>query len=128
LPQGVSGRSFRGAVVSSEVVVGVFWDVISIGDHSIELRPLGRRALVLHRDEVEAVEFERQWAPPFWVKTVIRFRFDDGAYAPKVVVAIRTQAIRAALTASGWPVTQVQVGSTEPRIVRPSREPRGQDS
>jgi hypothetical protein len=128
VPQGVSRRSFRGGVVSSEGVVGVFWDVICIGDHSIELRPLGRRDLVLHRDEVEAVEFERQWAPPFWVKTVIRFRFDDGAYAPKVVVAIQTRAVRAALTEFGWPVTRVQFGSSEPRTVRPPREPRGQGS
>jgi hypothetical protein len=124
LPQGVSRRSFRGAVVSGEPIVGVFFDGVVIGEDVIELRPIGRRGLVLHRGEVAAVEFERQWAPPFWVKTVIRFRFDDGAYAPKVVVATRTRAVRAALIEAGWPVAQVQFGSTEPRTVRP---PRGSD-
>jgi hypothetical protein len=121
LPQDMSRRSFRGAVVSSELIHGVLFDRVVIDDEGIELRPIGRRRLVLHRAEVEAVEFERQWAPPFWVKTVIRFRFDDGAYAPKSVVPNRTRAVRTALIEAGWPVAQVQFGSTEPRTVRPPR-------
>jgi hypothetical protein len=123
LPQGLSRRSFRGAVVSSELIVGVFFDRVVIDDDVIELRPIGRRRLVLHRREVAAVEFERQWAPPFWVKTVIRFRFVDGVYAPKVVVATRARAVRVALIEAGWPVAQVPFGSTEPRTIRP----RGSD-
>jgi hypothetical protein len=121
LPQGMSRRSFRGAVVSSELIHGALFDRAVIDDEVIGLRPIGRRRLVLHRAEVEAVEFERQWAPPFWVKTVIRFRFDDGAYAPKSVVPNRTLAVRTALIEAGWPVAQVQFGSTEPRTVRPQR-------
>jgi hypothetical protein len=75
---------------------------------------------VLDRAEVEAVEFVRQWAPPFWVKTVIRFRFDDGAYAPKVVVPNRTR--RAGRVARGrLAVAEAQFASTEPRTVRPRR-------
>jgi hypothetical protein len=121
LPQDVSRRSFRGAVVSSELIHGVFFDRVVIDHAVIELRPIGRRGLTLHRAEVEAVELERQWAPPFWVKTVIRFRFDDGAYAPKAVMPNRARAVRAALIEAGWPVTQVQFGSSEPRTVRPRR-------
>jgi hypothetical protein len=121
VPQDISRRSFRGAVVSSELIHGVFVDRVVIDDEVIELHPLGRRGLVLDRAEVEAVEFERQWAPPFWVKTVIRFRFDDGAYAPKIVVPNRTRAVRAALLEAGWPVAEAQFGSTEPRTVRPRR-------
>lgn len=110
--------------MSSEAIVGAFFDVVTVGDDVIELRPWGRRGLVLHLGEVEAVEFERQWAPPGFVRTVIRFRFDDGAYAPKVFVPIRTRAIRAALVKAGWSVAQVRFASTEPRTVRP---PRGMD-
>jgi hypothetical protein len=120
LRQGVSRRSFRGSVASSELLVGVFWDRVVIGEDVIELRPIGRRGFVLQRSEVEAVEFERQWMPPFGVKTVVRFRFDDGAYAPKIFTG-RTRAVRAALTEAGWPVRQVQFGSTEPRTVRAPR-------
>jgi hypothetical protein len=119
--QDVLRRSFRGAVVSSELIRGVFVDRVVIDGEVIELLPLGRRSRVLDRAEVEAVEFERQWAPPVWVKTVIRFRFDDGAYAPKFVVPNRTRAVRAALLEAGWPITQAQFGSTKPRTVRPRR-------
>lgn len=104
---------FLGAVVSSELVVGVFFDSLLISEDKLELRPLGRRDLSLDRAEVEAVEFERQWALPFWFKTVIRFRGTDGTYAPKVMVAFRTAAVREALLAAGWRVRQVQFGSTE---------------
>jgi hypothetical protein len=91
-----------------------------IWEDVIELRPIWRRVLVVHRSEVDAVEFERQWVPPFWIRTVIRFRFDDGSYARKIFIG-RTRAVRKALLEADWPVRQVQFGSTEPRAVR---EPR----
>lgn len=111
-------RWFLASVVSSELVVGIFFDRFGVGANLLQLRPLGRRGFDLPRWAVDVLEFERQWLPPFWWKTVVRIRLTEGDYAPKVAIPLRSRPLRRALVEKGWRVRSVQVGSTEPRRER----------
>ena len=101
------------AVVSSEAIVGVFWDVPGIEQEKVILQPLWRRHVVIERPELALVEFERQWLPPFWMKTIVRFRLDDGSHVPKVVVPLWSRYLRSSFEALGWPVERRQLGAAD---------------
>jgi hypothetical protein len=113
-------RAF-GSVVSSEVIVGVVTGRLIATRQVLRLVPLLRREIRLPRGEIAGIEFERQWAPPFWVKTVVHFRLIDGRYVPKVYIG-RTRKVRAGLIELGWPVERVQFGAIGDRPRRPLRE------
>ena len=86
-----------GSVVSSEVIAGVVTGRLIATRETLRLAPLLRREIRLSGGEIAGIEFERQWAPPFWVKTVVHFRLIDGRYVPKVYIG-RTRKVRAGLT------------------------------
>lgn len=109
------GRRFWGSVVASEAVVGVFSDYAMVYPEEIALRPLARRAVVARRDEIAAIEVERQWMPPFWLRSVFWFRRHDDTYLPKVFIPWRPTSVEGALRDAGWPVEAVQVGERQRR-------------
>lgn len=109
------GRRFFGSVVASEAVVGVFSDYAVVHPEEIALRPLARRAVVARRDEIAAVEVERQWMPPFWFRSVFWFRRRDDTYLPKVFIPWRPTSVGSALRDAGWPVEAVRVGERQRR-------------
>jgi hypothetical protein len=113
-------RAF-GAVVNSELIVGVVTGRLIATRQLLRLVPLLRREIRLPRSEIAGIEFERQWLPPFSFKTVVHFRFTDGRYAPKVYIG-RTRKVRAGLTELGWPVEHVQFGAIGDRPRRPLSE------
>jgi hypothetical protein len=87
---------------------------------TLRLVPLLRREVLLRRSEIAAIEFERQWAPPFWIKTVVHFRLVDGMYAPKVFIG-PTRRVREGLEMLGWPIERVQFGAVSERRRHPLR-------
>ena len=113
------------AVTSSELVTGIFFDTVTVSRDRLLLRPFLRRTIEIGREEIGAVELERQWLPPFLMKTVCRIRFADGSYAPKVIVPGAPKALGRSLVAFGWPMRQVSWATTEPQVAR-DKPPWGQ--
>ena len=99
--------------MSSELVIGVFWDCMIADEYQIRLRPLARRSIDIPRHEIRVLQFERQWAPPIMFRTVIRFQLIDGSYIPKVVIPMWARSIRSGLESRGWPVSNVQFGEVD---------------
>jgi hypothetical protein len=103
-------RRFWGSVVTSEAFVGVFWDRVVVGDELILLLPLARESRSIHSSDLKVVEFQKLWAPPFMVRTHVRFRRQSGDLVDKVFVPSSPKRFRQCLEGLGWPTVSVQFG------------------
>ncbi|HEV8624802.1 MAG TPA: hypothetical protein VG034_10135 [Acidimicrobiia bacterium] len=100
-------ETFRGDVVRTAFSHGVFWERLIVDREAVTLTPWFGQGDVVHRTEVQAVEFVKIRIPFVW-KTLIRFRFADGTIARRMFVAIRTNHVRRALQRLGWPVRDLK--------------------
>ncbi|WP_332644004.1 hypothetical protein [Aeromicrobium sp.] len=93
---------FHGALVASPWTRGSFWDRVDVTVERIHLRAWLRKNIVIDREQITAIEFEKVRGPFIWA-TNVRFLLSDGTTAPKLFVPFRTRSFRRALETLDWP-------------------------
>jgi hypothetical protein len=97
----VSAARFRGSLVSSPWINGVWWDAVDINEEHIVLRPWLRRNITLTRSSIDRVEITRVRVPFNW-STYVSFHRLDGTVAAKIFTPWQRRKFRAALIELGW--------------------------
>jgi hypothetical protein len=97
----VSATRFRGSLVSSPWINGVWWDAVDIDEERIVLRPWLRRNITLDRSIIDHVEITRVRVPFNW-STYVSFHHVDGTTAAKIFTPWQRRKFRAALIELGW--------------------------
>lgn len=93
---------FHGTLSASIWIHWSAWDRIDVTEAHILMRPWLREHVLIERDRVDFVEFEKDWRPLTWT-SIVRFRFTDGTTAPTVFFPWHTRHFREALETLGWP-------------------------
>lgn len=101
----MSVEHLRGSVVRTAVSSGLAWERLTVTSDVAIMKPWLRRAITVHRDEIERVEFVRVRMPFIW-QTIVRFRLANGAVLRQKFIPVRSTRARAAFQRCGWPLTE----------------------